>query len=340
MARLATALKRRFNSELLQISYNHRTIRSPGLPVVFQIELTNRCPMTCQMCPRTESMTRPLGVMSEEVYRSIIEQIEVTTSDANLHHFGESLLHPELGKFIAIASERSIRTYMSVNPALLNESRIRSLIDNGLHEVVLSMDGVTSETLTAVRGKAARDIDRAEQMISRLLEYKASTKKKLPSIVVQFVEQRQNMHETSQWLERWSQVPGIDNVRVKPYVTWTGDSQSINELSPTEKTVPTEVICARPWTSVTVLWDGRVVPCCYDYDGIYPLGNLKTHSLREIWNSPESQNLREIHKSNQLESLRLCRNCVDKEGDRIDSWRPYPLNRIGHRRLSHGHLVD
>jgi radical SAM protein with 4Fe4S-binding SPASM domain len=278
--------------------------------------------------------------MSEEVYRSAIEQIAATTRDANLHHFGESLLHPKLGPFIALASARSIRTYLSVNPGLLNETRIRTLIDNGLHELVLSMDGVTPETLTAVRGTAARDISRAEQMIFRLLEYKASARNKAPSIVLQFVAQRQNAHEASQWLQHWSQVPGIDNVRIKPFVTWTGDHAAINELAIQEKTAPAEVICDKPWTSVTVLWDGRVVPCCFDYDGIYPLGDLRTHSLREIWNSPESQALRASHKANDLEGIRLCRHCVDKEGDRIDSWKPYPISRMGNRRSTHGHLND
>ena len=306
--------------------------------MVFQIELTNRCPMTCQMCPRTDSMTRPLGLMSEEVYLSVIEQIAATTGDVNLHHFGESLLHPNLGRYIALASARSIRTYLSVNPSLLNEARIRSLIDNGLHELVLSMDGVTTETITAVRGPAARDIERAEQMIIRLLEYKASAGHKVPSVVLQFVAQRQNVHEASRWLEHWSQVPGIDNVRIKSFVTWNGDHPTIDELMLQKKEAPSEVICDKPWTSVTILWDGRVVPCCFDYDGIYPLGDLNTHSLREIWNSPESQALRESHRSNQLDSIRLCRHCVDKEGDRVDSWKPYPLNRLRNQRSTHGHL--
>src|SRR6266404_2229532 len=46
-----------------------------ALPAIDQIELTNRCPYTCKMCPRTDSMDRGLGDMALELFESIIRQI-------------------------------------------------------------------------------------------------------------------------------------------------------------------------------------------------------------------------------------------------------------------------
>jgi len=36
---------------------------SVDFPLIDQIELTNRCPYTCEMCPRTDHMNRALGDM-------------------------------------------------------------------------------------------------------------------------------------------------------------------------------------------------------------------------------------------------------------------------------------
>src|SRR5690606_33498241 len=149
MGELLSGVRRRLNAELLELAYNWQWIRSVGKPVVFQIELTNHCPMTCQMCPRTHAMTRPLGYMSEETFRAIIDQAAPGTGDVLLHHFGDSLLHPQIGEFIRYATEKGIRTYLSANPVLLTAPRIAALVDGGLHEIVLSLDGVTPETSAA-----------------------------------------------------------------------------------------------------------------------------------------------------------------------------------------------
>jgi MoaA/NifB/PqqE/SkfB family radical SAM enzyme len=46
-------IKKTINHELNQFAYNLQLMDPLGNPVVYQIELTNHCPMTCGMCPRT-----------------------------------------------------------------------------------------------------------------------------------------------------------------------------------------------------------------------------------------------------------------------------------------------
>ena len=40
-----------------------------------------------------------------------------------LHHLGESLLHPQVDEFVARASARGLPTELSVNPSLLTPTR-------------------------------------------------------------------------------------------------------------------------------------------------------------------------------------------------------------------------
>lgn len=324
---LGVCSRRLLNAELQQITYNYQITRGVGRPVVFQIELTNNCPMTCQMCPRTHSMTRPVGYMSVDVYTRVLREASLTTSDVFLHHFGDSLLHPDLGSFIAAAGQYNIRTHLSANPILLNKSRIEAIVDNGLHELVLSLDGVTSETSARVRGVAARNVKLATQRIRELVEYRQATGKDYPRIVLQIVEQRQNVHEIDEWLASWDGTPGIDRVKVKRYITWSGSEDAVNALRVRPHGLSPSIVCERPWTSVTVLWDGRVVPCCFDHDGLLELGRLSQSTLTDIWRGETLRRLREHHKNNDLDDIPLCRNCVDKEGYPTKKLF-YPLNRV------------
>ena len=75
--------------------------------------------------------------------------------------------------------------------------------------------------------------------------------------------------------------------------------------------------CKFLWESVVIAWDGRVVPCCFDYDAKMVLGDLKRSSLAEIWNSPAYVELRRA----ELEGRNcnpLCANCADAPGHARD----------------------
>ena len=125
---------------------------------IFNIELTNRCPMKCIMCPRTYHMTRDQGFMDFALFKKIIDELAaVNTSFHNdrvvwLHHFGESLLHPEFNLFIRYAAEKNVRTGLSVNPMMLSGKISKSLLSSGLHILYLSLDGHNDESFSKIRG--------------------------------------------------------------------------------------------------------------------------------------------------------------------------------------------
>ncbi|MEW6096602.1 MAG: SPASM domain-containing protein [bacterium] len=67
---------------------------------------------------------------------------------------------------------------------------------------------------------------------------------------------------------------------VKPFTHWQGDVEAINELAvKPHGVVEGSKICDRLWMWLTVFQDGTVVPCCRDYDGKYPMGNLKDQTI-------------------------------------------------------------
>src|SRR5690606_18548238 len=41
--------------------------------------------------------------------------------------------------------------------------------------------------------------------------------------------------------------------------------------------------CWKMWHSSVVTWDGKVVPCCFDKDAQFQMGDLHKQPFREIW---------------------------------------------------------
>ena len=45
--------------------------------------------------------------------------------------------------------------------------------------------------------------------------------------------------------------------------------------------------CARLWFNPVITWDGKVLPCCFDKDAEFVMGDLLQDSFREIWDGPK-----------------------------------------------------
>ena len=65
-----------------------------SFPNMIHIEPTNHCNLGCIMCPQPREMQRVKGMMSLDLYKSMIDELKDTPAEfVYLHQFGESLLH-------------------------------------------------------------------------------------------------------------------------------------------------------------------------------------------------------------------------------------------------------
>jgi radical SAM protein with 4Fe4S-binding SPASM domain len=270
-------------------------------PSVDQIELTNRCPYTCQMCPRTTSMTRDLGSMPIPLFTAVIEQIAPYQDYTALHHFGESLLHPEIDVAVRVALERGVRTGLSCNPPTLTPALSRRLLDAGLANMVLSLDSLDAETYRGIRGHAAR-LDKADQHVQELVRTRDQGGYST-WITLQMIAMRVNQEEIDRFLEYCAE-KGVDRGIVVRLGRWDFTDEYLATLGEHDSPGYTPP-CHLPKTSVVVLWDGRVVPCCHDYDGDVVLGDLKRQRLTDVWASPAARRFR-----NHNQDYELCRQCA------------------------------
>ena len=74
-----------------------------------------------------------------------------------------------------------------------------------------------------------------------------------------------------------------------------GDSLSVGDQVTTSRRR-----CPQPFQRLVVGRDGRVSPCCADWDQQYVLGNISTNSLLELWNSDKMNYIRDIQNIDRI----------------------------------------
>ncbi|MBN1570217.1 MAG: radical SAM protein [Acidobacteria bacterium] len=120
------------------------------------VEPTNRCNLSCVTCIR-HSWDEPFEDMAWPVYQALMEGL-ANFSDAKtiaFAGFGEPLLHPRFPEMVRLAHENGLRTEMTSNAMLLTSPLAERLIDAGLDQFTVSIDGTSDESHGAVRPGAS-----------------------------------------------------------------------------------------------------------------------------------------------------------------------------------------
>ena len=71
-----------------------------------------------------------------------------------------------------------------------------------------------------------------------------------------------------------------------------------------------EFRCVQPWQRVVIRNTGEVCPCCAMFSNDLALGNVRDHTVAELWNGPVMRELRALHKAGQYAKNATCLKCV------------------------------
>ncbi len=267
-------------------SYLRKSEVSDGLPVYLVIESTSICNLKCIMCPYP-SMGRVNEHMSMTVFEKIVAEGAGFVEFMWLHLFGEPLINKNIYRMIDMAEDAGIRTGISTNATLLDEKAANAILDSKLSIILLCLDGATKETFERIRVGAK--FEKVSANIRRFAEMKRARQSTL-NVDLQMIDMTANRAEEELFQQQW-RGQGFESVTVKPFHVWANQDEHLIQIAPAAPP-PQAGLCYEPWTGLTVLADGTAVPCCNDYAGRTPLGDLKTQSLREIWNAEPIRALR------------------------------------------------
>ncbi len=121
-------------------------------PVCLYIEVTNRCNLLCETCPRTFEELEPPADMSWALFTRIVDQVP-NISRVVLHGVGEPMLVKDLPRMVAYLKARGAHVLFNTNGTLLNPRNGRALAEAGLDELRVSLDAAEPKAFLAVRGK-------------------------------------------------------------------------------------------------------------------------------------------------------------------------------------------
>jgi len=162
------------------------------LPRSIYIEPTSRCNEFCQQCPRTLLSREDDRDLSYDNFRYIVDQFPVLERVV-LHGLGEPLLNKELPRMISYLKARGTYVLFNSNGIALTEKRGQALIDAGLDEYRLSMDGSSRETYAHVRGVDA--FDKIWRNIRAFTAMQRAQNANKPTVSLWFTAMRENLHE-------------------------------------------------------------------------------------------------------------------------------------------------
>ena len=268
--------------------------RARHVPDIVQIESTNLCNAKCVFCPRDE-MHRQQGVMDMALFQKIVDECAALgVTHVRVHNYGEPFLDRQLVEKVRYAKSKGIAEVgMISNGSLITEELARGMIEAGLDAINISVDAAGKEVFEKTR--LHLNYDTVINNVRTLARLRDELGRKRPKLILSFVRQN-NSSDEEQFIAEWSRI--ADKIHITELHNWAGTLNSKSDVS---------YPCYRMWLTFTVLWDGRVSLCCADFDGRHVLGDLRSSTIAEVWNSPAYLAVRR----QQLESggPEICRTC-------------------------------
>ena len=315
-SRVSNALKCYWNYALSRFGL----VRISHAPTFVSVEPASICQLRCPECPVGQ---RDAGIpgyrdsarfMSREVWERVLAEAKDYAHTIQFYFQGEPILNKDLPQMIREAHEAGLYTIVSTNAQALTSEIAQALVEAGLSRIIVSMDGLTETSYNAYR--VGGSLEKTKAALSYLHEAKEHLHGRT-IIELQVLRLRTNEHEWSEFKKLYKSL-GADRLVFKTAQLY--DYQSGHPLMPSDPRYSRYVqgtdglyhrrrlhkTCLRVWSGVVITTTGEVLPCCYDKSHVHAYGNIKEHSIRELFCNEKSMAFR---KAALQEQPQICQEC-------------------------------
>jgi len=194
-------------------------------PTEAYFEVANRCNSKCSTCPLTFSPQESAKQLSLDEFKSLASQMP-DLRRAVMQGIGEPLLNRDLASMIRHLKERGVYVVFNTNAALLTRRRQIELIDSGLDELRVSLDGSTPETYLKVSGIPA--FERVVANVAEMVRTKHERSASSPRLSFWVTGMRENLAELPAVIELAARI-GAEEVYLQRMVFGFGDNALARE---------------------------------------------------------------------------------------------------------------
>lgn len=264
----------------------------------------------------------------------VLEKIEPAIERANevtLGGYGEPLVAKNILQIVRFIKERGCKVEIITGVVPLKSEETRNLlVDSGVDRLRLSIDGVSNDTLMALRKISMDEIAPALQAVGKIAE------KSELELSINFTANLLNISELKELVRRagdWN----IEKIFVLFQKIYARSQAHLNAfLDPEMVTKELEnarriadglkielsapdinrrkILCSQPLDFLFIRADGEVLGCCSAVfnENFWRLsvGHLKDSKLLDLWNSPILQKFRRAFYGESNDYPEQCRLCA------------------------------
>lgn len=281
---------------------------SASPPDHIQIQTITGCNANCVFCPNGKSQSRvPMGrSMNWDLYRSVVDQcIELGVRRYSLYLMNEPMMDRELPERIAYISARIKKPQyvkFSSHGGLLTERMAKGLLDSGLKKFKISVQSLDPENYWEIM---RLPLDKTLRNIDRFLELKEKGGYKTPRLEVVMVDSIHNHDEIPRAQQYWRE--RNINLYIEP-VENRANQENIRDTATGAERLETFSWCRRLLEMIYVLYDGRMIQCCADWEQRGVMGDLTKDSLRDIWYGTRYSDFRSRFAEGRVKGM-ICESC-------------------------------
>jgi len=266
------------------------------------IELTSKCGLSCDFCP---SASRTISTMELELFKKINQEVKAFTNDIAYHVVGDPLLVENIREYLDISHEVGLNVHITTAGYYLKSWHVEALNHPCIKQINFSLNSYRGNSLpisleTYIANIAEFTLSFRKLNSKSFINYRLWNKeddnsqekynlevRKLMAdkLGVDFTDERRLMSKVLFNFDSLFEWPSLE----APYV---GDKGTCHGLS----------------GQMAILSSGEVVPCCFDYEAIINLGNLKSENLISVLQTPRAQNMIEGFKNGEVVE-ELCQYC-------------------------------
>ena len=287
------------------------------------MDITEVCNLACTHCPHPDfkvSKHYDARYLDPELNDKMIEEVKAhgqgVTQYIRYTSNGEPLVHPKSYDMIEAAVRQSgVFVTLTTNGTILNEKRTIKLLEAGVHMIDISIDANSPETYAKIRVGGDLEVTNANvlKLINLVNETRSATK-----VVVSYVEQPQNTHETTEF-ERFWKDKGADHVIIRRLHSCSGAKQDLAVERRRNNEEVGRYPCLYPWERIVVNAAGHLAFCPSDWVHGSFVQDYRETTIKEAWSGEFYQKLRDAHLQNEFSNHKFCGQCPDWRSTRWPS---------------------
>lgn len=187
------------------------------------IEASTLCNLDCKMCMRRTWQGEPMGHMDMDVYRKVIDEAAGMDSIHTVFFggIGEPMFHPQFVEMVRLAKAAGKRVEAVSNGTLINQETAVEMIEAGLDEVWISVDGFDEAMYNEIR--VYGDFNHVKTNILYLLKLREMPQYAHFDVGLTFVAMKDNVHQLLD-LMKFAWRVGASDVKVTNILPYSAEN--------------------------------------------------------------------------------------------------------------------